>query len=101
VAEIVASDLSMLALVNVQHVSAPSVDFVRWIPLTAMPAVRSAQSAPPSSAVGSGRQGEVFDDHISWPTATPDARDLACDAAGGYSVGAVIDGKEKVYGSIP
>jgi hypothetical protein len=41
------------------------------------------------------------DDHISWPTATRSAPDLACDAAGGYSVGAVIDGKEKVYGSIP
>ena len=41
------------------------------------------------------------DDHISWPTATRMVRDLACDRAGGYSVMACIDGKEKVYGSIP
>jgi hypothetical protein len=45
--------------------------------------------------------GPRLDDHISWPTATRSARDLACDAAGGYSVGAAMDGKEKVYGSIP
>jgi len=29
------------------------------------------------------------------------APDLACAAAVGYSVSAWIDGKEKVYGSIP
>jgi hypothetical protein len=48
-----------------------------------------------------GQEIPKFDDHISWPTATRSGRDLAWDAAGGYSVGAVIDGKEKVYGSIP
>jgi len=43
----------------------------------------------------------ALDDRISWPTATRNSCDLACGAAGSYSVGAVIDGKEKVYGSIP
>jgi hypothetical protein len=41
------------------------------------------------------------DEQISWATAEPAAPGLACDAAAGYSVRAWIDGKEKVYGSIP
>jgi len=46
-------------------------------------------------------QAWAADDHISWPTVTLRARDLAWDAAGSYSVSVRIDGKEKVYGSIP
>jgi hypothetical protein len=41
------------------------------------------------------------DEQISWPTAEPAAPDLACVIAVGYSVSVWIDGKEKVYGSIP
>jgi hypothetical protein len=41
------------------------------------------------------------DEQISWPTAERIAPGLACVAAVGYSVIAWIDGKEKVYGSIP
>ncbi len=40
-------------------------------------------------------------EQISWPTAERAAPDLACIAPVGYSVRAWIDGKEKVYGSIP
>jgi hypothetical protein len=42
-----------------------------------------------------------LDKQISWPTAERTAPGLACVAAVGYSVRAWIDGKEKVYGSIP
>jgi hypothetical protein len=45
--------------------------------------------------------GPGFDDQISWATATRTAPDLACVIADGYSVSPWIDGKEKVYGSIP
>jgi len=45
--------------------------------------------------------GLVFDDQISWPTAMHSAPDLAWDNSDGYSVNRRIDGKEKVYGSIP
>jgi len=45
--------------------------------------------------------GSAFDDHISWPTATRSAPDLAWGGADGYTVNPWIDGKEKVYGSIP
>jgi hypothetical protein len=45
--------------------------------------------------------GAACDDQISWPTATRTASDLACVIADGYSVSSWIDGKEKVYGSIP
>jgi hypothetical protein len=41
------------------------------------------------------------DEQISWATAERTIPDLACDAGVGYSVIAWIDGKEKVYGSIP
>jgi hypothetical protein len=41
------------------------------------------------------------DEQISWPTAERTAPDLACVIPVGYSVIAWIDGKEKVYGSIP
>jgi hypothetical protein len=41
------------------------------------------------------------DEQISWATAEHTAPDLACILAVGYSVIAWIDGKEKVYGSIP
>jgi hypothetical protein len=41
------------------------------------------------------------DEQISWPTAERTAPGLACVSAVGYSVNAWIDGKEKVYGSIP
>ena len=41
------------------------------------------------------------DEQISWPTAERTAPDLACILAVGYSVNVQIDGKEKVYGSIP
>jgi hypothetical protein len=41
------------------------------------------------------------DEQISWPTAEHTAPDLACAVPVGYSVSAWIDGKEKVYGSIP
>jgi hypothetical protein len=41
------------------------------------------------------------DEQISWATAEHTAPDLACVAAVGYSVNSWIDGKEKVYGSIP
>jgi len=47
------------------------------------------------------RSGRAFDDHISWPTARLSHPDLACGRADGHSVRAGIDGKEKVYGSIP
>jgi hypothetical protein len=43
----------------------------------------------------------AFDDQTSWPTATRGAPDLAWDGADGYTVNRRIDGKEKVYGSIP
>jgi len=39
--------------------------------------------------------------NLSWPTAGRTAPDLACVAPVGYSVSAWIEGKEKVYGSIP
>jgi hypothetical protein len=42
-----------------------------------------------------------LDEQISWPTAERTAPDLACALPVGYSVIAWIDGKEKVYGSIP
>jgi len=45
--------------------------------------------------------GAACDDQISWPTATRTASDLTCVIADGYSVSSWIDGKEKVYGSIP
>jgi hypothetical protein len=54
----------------------------------------------PASADVSLR-GPDFDDQISWPTAVRTAPDLALDDAGCYTVIAWIDGKEKVYGSIP
>jgi hypothetical protein len=41
------------------------------------------------------------DEQISWATAERTAPDLACVIPVGYSVIAWIDGKEKVYGSIP
>ena len=41
------------------------------------------------------------DEQISWPTAEPTAPGLAWIIPVGYSVIAWIDGKEKVYGSIP
>jgi len=41
------------------------------------------------------------DEQISWPTAARAAPGLACAIPVGYSVIAWIDGKEKVYGSIP
>jgi hypothetical protein len=41
------------------------------------------------------------DDQISWPTAERTAPGLVCVLPVGYSVNAWIDGKEKVYGSIP
>jgi hypothetical protein len=41
------------------------------------------------------------DEQISWPTAERTAPDLACVIPVGYSVIVWIDGKEKVYGSIP
>ena len=41
------------------------------------------------------------DEQISWPTVERTTPDLACVAPVGYSVSAWIDGKEKVYGSIP
>jgi hypothetical protein len=41
------------------------------------------------------------DEQISWPTAEHAAPDLACVIPVGYSVNRWIDGKEKVYGSIP
>ena len=53
-----------------------------------------------SSGAGHGRWVPC-DEQISWPTAERTAPDLACVAAVGYSVSAWIDGKEKVYGSIP
>ena len=59
------------------------------------PFTHSHQQGPPVMAVGCG------DDQISWPTAEQTAPDLAWIAAVGYSVHAWIDGKEKVYGSIP
>ena len=55
----------------------------------------------PQLALLPGRAGPSVDDHISWPRATRSAPDLGCDGAGDYSVTACIDGKEKVYGSIP
>jgi hypothetical protein len=48
-------------------------------------------------AVQPGGLGE----QISWATAERAAPGLACVAAVGYSVSVWIDGKEKVYGSIP
>ena len=42
-----------------------------------------------------------LDEQISWATAERTAPDLACVIPVGYSVIAWIDGKEKVYGSIP
>jgi hypothetical protein len=44
---------------------------------------------------------ECGDEQISWPTAERNAPDLACVVPVGYSVSVWIDGKEKVYGSIP
>ena len=41
------------------------------------------------------------DEQISWPTAERTAPDLICIVPVGYSVNVWIDGKEKVYGSIP
>jgi hypothetical protein len=41
------------------------------------------------------------DEQISWPTAERTAPGLACVIPVGYSVSVWIDGKEKVYGSIP
>jgi hypothetical protein len=41
------------------------------------------------------------DEQISWATAERTAPDLARAVPVGYSVIAWIDGKEKVYGSIP
>jgi len=54
-------------------------------------------SRPPWAAAQPGGR----DEQISWATAERTAPDLACVAAVGYSVIAWIDGKEKVYGSIP
>ncbi len=42
-----------------------------------------------------------FDDQISWLTATRAGHSLARACADGYSVNPWIDGKEKVYRSIP
>jgi hypothetical protein len=42
-----------------------------------------------------------LDEQISWATAERTTPDLACVIPVGYSVIARIDGKEKVYGSIP
>jgi hypothetical protein len=42
-----------------------------------------------------------LDEQISWATAERTAPDLACVIPVGYSVIVWIDGKEKVYGSIP
>ena len=53
-----------------------------------------------SGGAGHGRRVPC-DEQISWPTAERTAPDLACAAAVGYSVNPWIDGKEKVYGSIP
>ena len=43
----------------------------------------------------------LSDEQISWPTAERPAPGLACVIPVGYGVNAWIDGKEKVYGSIP
>ena len=50
---------------------------------------------------GTTAQLSGIDDQISWATAGRTAPDLACVIPVGYSVNAWIDGKEKVYGSIP
>jgi hypothetical protein len=67
----------------------------RWHdpPQACLPSVAGFHG-PPLSLAGP-------DDQISWATAERTASDLACVAAVGYSVIAWIDGKEKVYGSIP
>jgi hypothetical protein len=54
-----------------------------------------------NGAGGCGGHRAGFDEQISWPTAERTAPDLAWVAAVGYSVSAWIDGKEKVYDSIP
>ena len=46
-------------------------------------------------------QSGGLDEQISWATAERTAPDLACVIPVGYSVSVWIDGKEKVYGSIP
>ena len=60
-----------------------------------LPVTHSHQQRALVMTVGCG------DDQISWPTAERTAPGLACVSAVGYSVSAWIDGKEKVYGSIP
>ena len=60
-----------------------------------LPFTQSHQQKVPVMTVGCG------DEQISWPTAERTAPDLACNLAVGYSVNAWIEGKEKVYGSIP
>jgi hypothetical protein len=45
--------------------------------------------------------GPGLDEQISWATAERIAPGLACVIPVGYSVSVWIDGKEKVYGSIP
>jgi hypothetical protein len=60
-----------------------------------LPFTHSHRQRWPVMAVGCG------DEQISWPTAERTAPGLACVIPVGYSVNAGIDGKEKVYGSIP
>ena len=63
---------------------------------------RSGRLRPGHPASGRVRvAGAACDDQVSWPTAAGAAPDLACVIADGYSVSPWIDGKEKVYGSIP
>jgi hypothetical protein len=50
---------------------------------------------------GVAAQPGGLDEQISWATAERTAPDLACVIPVGYSVNPWIDGKEKVYGSIP
>ena len=68
---------------------------------TAWPGVGETAARAPADGRGVRAAGAVCDDQISWPTATRTAPDLGCVIADGYSVSPWIDGKEKVYGSIP
>jgi hypothetical protein len=62
-------------------------------PQARLPSVVGLYGSPPQLG---GR-----DEQISWATAERTAPDLAWIIPVGYSVNAWIDGKEKVYGSIP
>jgi len=62
-------------------------------PQARLPSVAGLHGSPPQLG---GR-----DEQISWATAERTVPDLACAAAVGYSLNPWIDGKEKVYGSIP